>query len=668
MAQIETRKKIIELRSALHKHNNNYYVLNTPEISDYEFDMLLSELAKLENEYPEFYDPNSPTQRVGSDLSNQFEQIKHKYPMISLSNVYSEEELLDFDNRVRQIAGNNMKYVCELKYDGLSISIVYENGCLKYAVTRGDGVTGDNVTQNIRTIKTIPLVLPGGDYPQLFEVRGEVFMSHDTFMKINETRSANYEKPFANPRNAASGSLKLLDSREVAQRNLDCFIYYVLTDNALTNSHYDNLKKATEWGFNVPKDAARAENIGQVIEFIRLWEQKRHKLPYDIDGVVIKVDDLSQQDELGFTAKSPRWAVAFKYKPQAAITKLISVDFQVGRTGTVTPVANLKPVLLAGTTVKRASIHNESFINSLDLHYNDTVIVEKGGEIIPKITEVDSSKREINTPKVKFIQNCPECQTPLQKNEGEAAYFCPNETGCPPQITGRLLHFIGRKAMNIETIGEETVQLLYKKELIKNIADFYLLTISELSNLERLGEKSAKNIVKNIAASKEVSFERVLFALGIRHVGENVAKIVARNLLSIKNIMSASIDELTSLQDIGPQIANSIFTFLRKPENINIIERLTKYGLQMEVLIKTAAQSNKLNGLRILATGKLVNFSRDEIKQVIEQYGGKPVGSISKQTDIIIAGENAGESKLSKAKDLDIKMITEDEFLKIIND
>jgi len=665
MLKIEIAEKITELRNTLHHHNHRYYILNDPEISDYQFDILMNELIALERQHPEFYDSNSPTQRVGSDLSNEFKQATHKFPMISLSNIYSENELFDFDRRIKQIVDHDVKYVCELKYDGLSISIIYENGKIKQAVTRGDGVKGDIVTQNVRTIRTVPLVIYG-NFPKQFEVRGEIFLTHNKFLKLNEIRIANNEKPFANPRNAASGSMKLLDSREVAQRDLDCFVYNILTEEQLTDSHCNNIELAKQWGFNVPKVMTRVNTIEEVIEFIHKWEHERYQLPYDIDGIVVKVDSLLQQEELGLTAKSPRWAVAYKYKPESATTKLLSVDFQVGRTGIVTPVANLEPVFLAGTTVKRASLHNESIINSLDLHYNDTVFVEKGGEIIPKIVDIDKTKRNSNSDKVIFIKNCPECKTLLQKIEGEAAYYCPNEENCPPQIIERLIHFTTRKAMNIETLGDETIQLLYKTGLIKNVADFYTLKISDLSNLERLGEKSAQNIINSIQQSKEVPLERLLFALGIKHVGENIAKIIARSLGSIKKISETTIEELTQIQDIGLQIANSIHSFFRKAENMQIIERLTNYGLQIETSQTKTVIENKLNGLRILATGKLLNFSRDEILHTIEQFGGKPVTSISKQTDLIIVGENAGESKLSKAKDLNIKLINEQTFLKMI--
>ncbi|MDD2565078.1 MAG: NAD-dependent DNA ligase LigA [Salinivirgaceae bacterium] len=658
--------RIMELRQELHQHNHNYYILNNPIISDLQFDMLMRELELLEKENPEFSDPNSPTQRVGSDINQQFEQAQHKYPMLSLTNAYSEGELADFDQRVRQAIGNNIAYICELKYDGLSISIQYENGQMVRALTRGDGVKGDDVTQNVKTIRTIPLTLIEGDFPNVFEMRGEIFMPRDKFAKMNENRLAQGEKPFANPRNAAAGSLKLQNAKEVAKRPLDCFLYSLSSDNLPTNSHFQNIQKAKVWGFQIPKIVTKVDSLEKVLEFIHTWDSKREELSYDIDGIVIKVDNLEQQEELGLTAKSPRWAIAYKFKPESAATKLLSVDFQVGRTGVVTPVANLEPVLLAGTTVKRASLHNADIIEALGLHQHDTVFIEKGGEIIPKIVGIDKTLRLENSEPVKFITHCPECQTPLERREGESAWVCPNEEHCPPQITGRLIHFTARKAMNIESLGDETIQLLFREGLVRNIADFYTLTTSQISTLERLGDKSAQNIISGIELSKQIPFERVLFALGIKHVGETVAKVIVRSLGNISNIMEAPQERLTEIQDVGPQIAQSIITFFTKPENKELIDRLKEFGLQMESTGQLIVESNILNGMRVLATGKLSNFSRDEIKETIEQFGGKPVSSVSKQTDLMVVGENAGESKLEKARSLNIKMITEEEFLQII--
>jgi DNA ligase (NAD+) len=658
--------RILELRHELHQFNHQYYVLHNSAISDLQFDMLMRELEMLEKENPEFLDPNSPTQRIGNDSNQQFEQAEHKFPMLSLTNAYSEEELADFDRRVRQAVGEKVAYVCELKYDGLSISISYENGQMVRALTRGDGVKGDDVTQNVKTIKTIPLKLIPGDYPTQFEMRGEIFMPRDKFLKMNQQRASKGEKSFANPRNAAAGSLKLQNAKEVAQRPLDCFLYSIMADTLPSDSHFENIQKASHWGFNTPKVITRFSSMQKAIDFIHQWEKKREELLYDIDGIVIKVDSLAQQSELGLTAKSPRWAVAYKYKPEMAATKLLSVDFQVGRTGVVTPVANLQPVLLAGTTVKRASLHNADIIEALDLHCNDTVFIEKGGEIIPKIVGVDKKERKEDSEPVRFIGECPECLTPLERRQGEAAWVCPNDETCPPQITGKLVHFTSRKAMNIESLGEETIQLLFRQRLVANVADFYTLTVSQLSRLERLGEKSAQNIVAGVELSKQVPFERVLFALGIKHVGETVAKVVARSLGSMTALMQATEERLTQIEDVGPQIAQSLVFWFSKPEHVDMVNRLMEFGLQMESTTQSIVENNLLNGMRILATGKLVNFSRDEIQQTIEQFGGKPVSGFSKQTDLIVVGENAGEAKLEKARSLGVKMISEEEFLKMI--
>lgn len=666
MAKQADIKRINELRHELEYYNRRYYVDHSSEISDTQFDMLMRELEQLEKENPEFADPNSPTQRVGNDLGNQFEQFEHKYPMLSLSNAYSESELFDFDKRVKQVLGANVDYVCELKYDGLSISITYEHGQLQRALTRGDGVKGDDVTQNVKTIAAIPLKLSQGNYPDSFEIRGEIFIERDKFLKMNEQREIKGEKTFANPRNAASGSLKLLNSREVAQRPLDCYLYSLLTDSAISDSHYTTLIEAGCWGFKIPQIIERYRAIEQVVEFIRKWEIERKSLPFDIDGIVVKVDSIKGQEKLGLTAKSPRWAVAYKFKPETVTTKLLSVNFQVGRTGVITPVANLAPVLLAGTTVKRASLHNADIIEMLDLHIDDTVYVEKGGDIIPKIVEVDKAKRTNNKGNVVFPTRCPQCNTVLERRQGEAAWICPNSNQCPPQIIGRLIHFTSRKAMNIESLGEETIQMLYKEGLVNNMADIYMLTTSQLQRLDRLGEKSAQNIITSIEQSKQVTFERLLFALGIKHVGETVAKILARKTGNIDNLTKATLEELTQIDEIGPQIAQSIVLYFANPENIKQIERLKAHGVQMTINSNNTTVENRLNNIKIVATGKLANFSREQIQQTIEKYGGVPTTTVSRQTDLIIAGENAADSKIKKALSLGVKIISEDEFLKII--
>ncbi len=660
-------ERIKWLRQELHRHNYLYYVVNQPEISDYHYDMLLRELEMLEKKYPEEYDPNSPTQRVGSDVSDQFQQADHRYPMLSLSNAYSVEELMDFDRKVREIAGPNASYVCEHKFDGVSISIEYRNGTMIRALTRGDGQRGDDVTLNVKTIRSIPLKLIGTGYPEHFEIRGEIFMPRRVFEVLNQQRIQNGEKEFANPRNAAAGSLKILDSREVAKRSLDGYFYYLLADTDLSDSHFETINRARSWGFKISPYTAKVESIDEIIDYINYWETQRDELPYDIDGIVVKVDSFRVQKELGFTAKSPRWAVAFKYKPESVQTVLLSVDFQVGRTGVVTPVANLAPVFLAGTNVKRASLHNYDFIRNLNLHLGDTVMVEKGGEIIPKIVGVDVSKRHDDAPAVVFPKTCPECNSFLSQNEGEAAIICPNEDGCPPQIIGKLIHFTSRKAMNIESLGEETIAMLYHQGLVNSPADFYRLTVAQLSRLERLGEKSASNIVNAIEQSKQTPFERVLFALGIKHVGETVAKTIARNLGSLEKIMNASEEELLAIPDVGPQIANSIRQFFSNPKNKNMVEQLIALGIKTQIE-QISPVMNKLQGKRILATGKLQRYSREEIKETIEKYGGIPVTTVSKQTDFIIVGENAGERKLVKARELNIPIISEDEFLTMISD
>lgn len=660
------QNQIEYLKQTLNRHNYNYYVKNQPEISDFEFDGLLKQLEALEKAHPEFFDPNSPTQRVGDDRDQRFEQAVHNYPMLSLANTYNEQELRDFDARIQKSIGRNYSYVCELKFDGVSISLRYENGTLQKAVTRGDGTQGDDVTANVKTIKSIPLKLNPGDYPANFEIRGEIYLPKDKFLQMNEEREQQGEKTFANPRNAAAGSLKLMRSSAVAKRPLDCFLYYIMADALPSSSHFDNMQKAASWGFRVPETMKRAQNIDEVLSFIAHWETERHNLPYEIDGIVIKVDELDAQNELGFTAKSPRWAISYKYKAEQAITKLLSIDFQVGRTGVVTPVANLEPVFLAGTTVKRASLHNYDIIKNLDLHFDDWVYVEKGGEIIPKITRVDTTQRSPQAKPVTFIEHCPECGTELVRNEGEAAYVCPNENHCPPQQRGKFVHFISRKAMNIEWLGEETIQLFLSQGLIETLPDLYELQAADIAKLERLGEKSAKNIIESIEKSKQVPMHRVLFGLGIKFVGETVAKTLAAEVQSIEKLAETPEVDLVAIDEIGVKIAQSIRKWFDNEENLKLVERLKNHGLQLTAQ-KKEATGNALEGLKIVATGKLTNFSRDEIKEAIEMNGGKAISAISAQTDYLLAGDKAGESKLNKARQLGVKIITEEEFLNMIN-
>ncbi|MBV5314037.1 MAG: NAD-dependent DNA ligase LigA [Prolixibacteraceae bacterium] len=662
------QEQIAELRHQLDEHNYNYYVLSHPSISDYEFDILLKELEKLEAENPEFFDSNSPTQRVGSDLNKEFEQVRHQYPMLSLSNSYSEEELRDFDQKIRKLTDQNFEYVCELKYDGTSISLQYKNGILFRAITRGDGTLGDDVTANVKTIRSIPLKLKGTGFPDEFEIRGEILLPFSEFERINQDREEEGEAPFANPRNAASGTLKSQKSSVVAERKLDAYFYYMLGENLPTDGHLENMMAAREWGFKISPDTEKCGNIDEVVTFIRKWNQKRYDLPVATDGIVIKVNSLSLQQYLGTTAKSPRWAIAYKYKAEQASTILQSVSYQVGRTGAVTPVANLDPVLLAGTTVKRASLHNADIIKNLDLHMGDTVFVEKGGEIIPKIVGVDATTRHPMAQAVDFIRNCPECGTALIRKEGEAAHYCPNEDGCPPQIKGKMEHFIGRKAMNIDGLGAETIDLLYNEGLIRNIADLYELRKEQISQLERLGDKSAERILKSLDESRLVPFEKVLFALGIRFVGETVAKILANRLINIETIESASLEELTAIDEIGGRIAESVRLYFSNQGNIQLVERLKEKGLQMQIDEESLAnRSEKLSGLTIIISGTFEKNSRDDLKKMIEQNGGKNVSSISKNTSYLLAGNNIGPSKLEKAEKLNIPIISEDDFLKMID-
>lgn len=668
MANENIRERITELRSALEDHNHRYYALAQPVISDLEFDMLLKELEKLEAENPEYFDPNSPTQRVGSDLNKEFGQVKHQYSMLSLSNSYSEEELRDFDQKIRKLTDQTYEYVCELKYDGTSISLRYKNGMLDKAITRGDGTFGDDVTANVRTIKTIPLKLKGINFPNEFEIRGEILLPFSEFERINQEREEEGEQLFANVRNAASGTLKSQKSSVVAERKLDAYFYYLLGEKLPADGHLENLQAAREWGFKISPDTARCTNIDEVIAFIRKWNLKRFDLPVATDGIVIKVNSLSLQQYLGTTAKSPRWAIAYKYKAEQASTILQSVSYQVGRTGAVTPVANLDAVLLAGTTVKRATLHNADIIKNLDLHLGDTVFVEKGGEIIPKITGIDVASRHPMSQAVAFIKNCPECGTQLIRKDGEAAHYCPNEDGCPPQIKGKMEHFISRKAMNIDGLGQETIDLLYNEGLIRNIADLYDLQKEQISRLERLGDKSADRILKSLEESRNVPFEKVLFALGIRFVGETVAKILAHRLINIENIENASQEELTAIDEIGGRIAESVRLYFSNPRNIQLLERLKEKGLQMQLdEASVANRSEKLNGLTIIISGTFEKNSRDDLKKMIEQNGGKNVSSISKNTNYLLAGNNIGPSKLEKAEKLNIPIISEDDFLKMID-
>ena len=666
MKQSEAKARIDVLRAEIEEHNNKYYVLNQPVISDFEFDILLNELDTLEKKFPEFASDNSPTRRVGSDLTKEFKQVEHTYPMLSLGNTYNEDELREFDSRVHKTISQPIEYVCESKFDGASISITYRNGALFRAVTRGDGNKGDDVTSNVKTIRTIPLKIRGKDIPEEFVIRGEILMPHAVFNRLNEERIKDGLVPFANPRNSAAGTLKLLDPRIVASRSLECMVYFLLAEKLPHDNHFDNLKEAAGWGFNVAESIRLCRNIDEVIQFISFWETERKNLPYDTDGVVIKVNSLIQQKDLGFTAKSPRWAIAYKYKAEEASTRLLSVTFQVGRTGAVTPVANLEPVILSGSTVKRATLHNADQIALLDLHIGDMVYVEKGGEIIPKIVGVDYSFRNENNRKVVFIANCPECGTTLIKNEGEANHYCPNYLHCPPQIKGRIEHFISRKAMEIDGLGEETVDLLFNKKLIRNISDLYDLQMDQLIPLERMGEKSAANIINSIKKSVDTPYHRVLFALGIRHVGETVAKTIASRFRTIDDLINAGIEQLTNVYEIGPKIAASIVAYFSDEDNLEMIKRLKSAGISFSSGNENVPSGNSLNGKTIVISGVFVEHSRDEYKDMIERNGGKNSASVSGNTSFILAGENMGQSKKEKADSLGVPMISESEFLKII--
>ena len=660
-------ERIYQLREELHAHNYNYYVLNAPVISDIEFDRMMRELQDLEAKHPETYDENSPTMRVGSDINKDFVQVEHKYPMLSLGNTYSEEEVTDFYERVRKSLNEDFEICCEMKFDGTSISLTYENGKLVRAVTRGDGVKGDDVTNNVKTIRTIPLILKGDNYPKEFEIRGEILMPWEVFEKLNKEREAREEPLFANPRNAASGTLKQQNSSVVASRKLDAYLYYLLGDNLPCDGHYENLQEARKWGFKISDTMRKVKTLQEVFDFINYWDTERKNLPVATDGIVLKVNSIRQQKNLGYTAKSPRWAIAYKFQAERALTKLQKVTYQVGRTGAITPVANLDPVQLSGTIVKRASLHNADIIESLDLHEGDMVYVEKGGEIIPKITGVDIASRTPGSEPVKFITHCPECGEPLTRFDDEAAHYCTNEDSCPPQIKGKIEHFISRKAMNIEGLGPETVDLFYQEGMIGNAADLYNLREQDIARLERFGEKSAQNIMAGLEASRQVGFERVLFALGIRFVGETVAKKLARSIKNIDALMTATKEELMAIDEIGEKIAESIMHFFSSGKNRELVARLKAAGLKMEMdAQETAVLSNILEGQSIVISGVFAVHSRDEYKDIIEKHGGKNVGSISKKTSFILAGENMGPSKLEKAQKLGIKIMNENEFLSLI--
>lgn len=687
MNKEEAKARISELSKIIENHNYNYYILANPSISDYDFDMLMNELISLEQQFPDLLLPDSPTQRVGGDITKEFQTVKHRYPMLSLSNSYNIEEVKDFITRIKKTIEEDVEFVCELKFDGVSISLSYEKGLFVKAVTRGDGTQGDDVTTNVKTIRTIPLRLKG-EYPDFFEMRGEIIMPHNSFNAINAEREELGMQPFANPRNAAAGTIKLQDSKEVAKRKLDQYCYFMMMDDdkMIFKNHYESLVYAKKWGFNVSNYMAICNNVDDIEDFINYWDTKRKELPFDIDGIVIKVNDFKQREILGFTSKSPRWAIAYKFKAEEAHTRLLSVDFQVGRHGTITPVANLEAVQLAGTVVKRATLHNGDFIEQLDLHYNDIVSVEKGGEIIPKITSVDLSKRKKDSEKVIFIDRCPECGTPLIKAEGEAAWYCPNTLGCPPQIKGRIEHFISRKAMNIESLGEGKVEVLFDNKLIKDYSDLYDLSFDKLFGLEKsivvedentlfnevvvrkvsFKEKTANNILDAIEKSKSVPFARVLFALGIKYVGETTAKLIAKSMGSIDNIINASIEELTEIEEVGEKIALSIKEFFNDRRNIEIIDRLKSAGLQFEQEKVVVNENQILSGMSIVVSGVFATMSRDEIKQLIEEHGGKNVSSISKKTSFVVAGDKMGPEKRKKAESLGIEIKSEEDFLNMI--
>ena len=663
---MNTKQKIESLREEIRQHNYNYYILDDATISDYEFDIKLKELQALEEAHPEFFDANSPTQRVGGAITKNFKTTVHDSRMYSLDNSYSKEDLLDWETRIKKMVDGDVNYTCELKYDGASISLTYENGKLLRAVTRGDGVQGDEVTANIKTINTVPLQLKG-DFPERFDIRGEIVLPIEGFLKMNEERIENEEEPYKNPRNTASGSLKLQDSSEVAKRPLECLLYSIVGNNLNITSQFEGLEKARAWGFKVPQEAKLVNSIDEVLEYVDYWDENRHNLPYEIDGVVVKVNNLYQQDELGFTAKAPRWAMAYKFKAEQVSTRLNEITYQVGRTGAITPVANLEPVQLAGTTVKRASLHNADQIEKLDIREGDEVFVEKGGEIIPKIIAVDFTKRPENSVPTTYITNCPECHTELVRLEGEAKHYCPNYTACPPQVVGRIQHYISRKAMDIDGLGGETVALLVKEGLIHNYSDLYELTIEQVIPLERMAEKSAVNLINGIEASKQIPFERVLFALGIRYVGETVAKKLAKHYKSIDALMFASLLDLVTVDEIGERIAESVVHFFSMEENKHIIERLRSFGVQLEISAeKLANQTDKLKGQTFVVSGVFETISRNELKKLIEDNGGKVSSSISSKTTYVVAGDKMGPSKRTKAENLNIQILRELEFLGLL--
>jgi DNA ligase (NAD+) len=680
MEKEAAKAKIEQLSKSLEEHNHRYYVLSQPSISDYDYDMLLQELGKLEEKYPEFAFPDSPTQRVGGDITKEFQTIEHKFPMMSLSNTYSESEIRDFDSRVKKTISGQIEYICELKFDGVAISLSYENGKFTRAVTRGDGGKGDDVTANVKTIKSIPLKLKTGDFPKEFEIRGEIYFPHQGFDRLNKEREDAGEASFANPRNAASGTIKMQDSAIVAKRPLDCFLYYIASGQSISGTHFENIKKAQQWGFRTSSHILKTNSVEGIFAYINKWDQQRHELPYDIDGVVIKVNDVGQQQALGFTAKSPRWAIAYKFKAEKASTQLQGISYYVGRTGAVTPVAIMKPVLLAGTMVKRASLHNADIIEKLDVRIGDTVYVEKGGEIIPKIVGIDFENRLTGAKKVEFITNCPECLTPLTRQEGEAAFYCPNEAGCPPQIKGRIEHFISRKAMDIDSLGEGKIELLFDKGLVKNSTDLFELDYGSLIGLEKtypaeedkkertvsFRKKTVENILKGIEASENIPFERVLFALGIRFVGETVAKKLAFYFKNIDEIIEASYEDLIAVDEIGERIAGAVLAYFDKIENLATINLLRKHGLNFEVSEEHANIPNLLGGQSFVISGTFGNVNRNDLKKQIEMFGGKNAGSISGKTDYVLAGENMGPAKLAKAEKLGITIIGLDEFEQLI--
>ena len=665
---MDIQQTIQNLREELNIHNHNYYVLDAPTISDYEFDLKLKQLQDLESKHPEYFDENSPSQRVGGTITKNFQTVVHDYRMYSLDNSYSKEDLIDWENRIQKVLGNvPIEYTCELKYDGASISITYEKGKLKRAVTRRDGFQGDDVTNNIKTIKSIPLKIKGDNFPEKFDIRGEIILPFAGFEKMNQELIEIGETPYSNPRNTASGSLKLQDSSEVAKRPLDCLLYFLIGNNLPFNFQFEGLEMARKWGFKAPKEAKLAHSLQEVFEYIDYWDVHRHKLPYETDGVVVKVNSFQYQEELGFTAKSPRWAIAYKFKSEQVFTKLNSISYQVGRTGAITPVANLEPVQLAGTIVKRASLHNADQIEKLDIRVNDTVFVEKGGEIIPKIIAVDLSKRPENTEPTKYITHCPECNAELVRNEGEANHYCPNFYGCPPQIIGRIQHFISRKAMDIEGLGGETVALLFNNGLVQNYADLYELTIEQILPLERMAQKSAENLLKGVEKSKKIPFENVLFAIGIRFVGETVAKKLAKHYKNIEALSKASLMDLILVDEIGDKIAKSVIEFFDNHENRLIIERLKEYGVKFEIIeTVNPYATDKLQGKTFVVSGVFTKFSRDDLKKAIEDNGAKVGSSISAKTDYVVAGDNMGPAKFEKANQLKIPIISEDDFVKMI--